>query len=407
MKGQHTVPVGPAPVLFAGPSLTRLFLAFLRLGATAFGGPAMVAHIKALAVEQRRWLDAGDFANGVALCQTVPGATAMQTAAYVGLRVRGIWGGLAAYVGFGAPAFCLMVALTAVYLRARALPVTIQLFGGLQAVVVALIASAACTFALSTIRNWRGVAVAGAAALALTWRVHPMVVIAGCGVIGAWLLQTPGQVRAGGEGRSGQAGWLGPTLALVGAVFGAMAMLFWLDRGLYELAVTMIRVDLAAFGGGYASVPLMQYEVTAVRGWMDSRTFMDGIALGQVTPGPIVITATFVGFVIRGLPGAVVATLSIFAPSFVVVALVTPHFDRLQRQAAFRGATAGALLSFVGLLASVAVRFAMETPWSVTTTVMAVAAFVAFRKRVDVLWVVLAGVIISLVSAISTVPTGP
>jgi chromate transporter len=393
-------PAGPAPPPPVSPSLSRLFLAFLRLGATAFGGPAMVAHIKALAVEKRRWLDDADFANGVALCQTVPGATAMQTAAYVGLRVRGISGGLAAYVGFGAPAFCLMLALTAVYQRAQALPVTIELFGGLKAVVVALIASAACTFALSSVRNWRGAAVAGAAALALTLRVHPIVVIAACGVAGACWLQTPARLRPSSDGLSPQATWLRPTLALAGVVLGAVAVLYRLDRGLYDLAVTMIRVDLAAFGGGYASVPLMQYEIATVRGWMDSRTFMDGIALGQVTPGPIVITATFVGFMVRGVPGAVVATLSIFAPSFVVVALVAPHFDRLQRQAAFRGATAGVLLSFVGLLASVAVRFALEAPWSITTTILAIAAFVAFRRKVDILWIILAGVVVSLVSAI-------
>jgi chromate transporter len=392
-------PVGPAPPLADPPSLLQLFLAFLRLGATAFGGPAMVAHIKVLAVEKRRWLADADFANGVALCQTVPGATAMQAAAYVGLRVRGIAGGLAAYVGFGCPAFCLMLALTALYLRARTLPVTIEFFGGLKAVVVALIASAACTFALSSVRSWRAATVAGAAALALTWRVHPVVVIAACGLVGAWWLKIPDSPGESGAGPPRKTQWLRPTLALVGAVLGAVAILFWLDRGLYELAVTMIRVDLLAFGGGFASVPLMQHEITAVRGWIDSQTFMDGIALGQVTPGPIVITATFVGFVVRGLPGAVVATLSIFAPSFVVVALVTPHFNRLQRQAAFRGATAGALLSFVGLLASVSVRFALETPWSVTTTALALAAFVAFRRKVDVLWIILAAVVVSLVSA--------
>ena len=399
IAGPGTAPAGPAPPLPAPPSLTRLFLGFLRLGATAFGGPAMVAHIKVLAVEKRRWLDDADFANGVALCQTVPGATAMQTAAYVGLRVRGISGGLAAYVGFGTPAFCLMLAFTALYLRAQSLPVTIELFGGLKAVVVALIANAACTFALSSVRNWRGAAVAGAAALAFTLRVHPIVVIAACGMAGAWGLQTPDRPRPSGDGSFRQAQWLRTTLALAAAALGTLAVLYRLDRGLYELAVTMMRVDLAAFGGGYASVPLMQYEVATIRGWMDSQTFMDGIALGQVTPGPIVITATFVGFVVRGVPGAVVATLGIFAPSFLVVALVTPHFNRLQRQAAFRGATAGALLSFVGLLASVAVRFAVETTWSVTTTAIALAAFVAFRRKVDVLWVILAGAIVSLVSA--------
>jgi chromate transporter len=390
------VPAGPAPTVPIPPTLPRLFLAFLRLGATAFGGPAMVAHIKALAVDTERWMGAAEFADGVALCQAVPGATAMQTAAYVGLQVRGFWGGLAAYVGFATPAFCLMLLLTSVYLSAQTLPATIAVFGGLKAVVVALIASAACTFALSSIRNWRAAAIAGGAALALTWRVHPIVVIAACGVAGAWGLHVPGRPLAGRDDRRGPDPWLRPTLALAGGVLGAVAILYFLDRGLYELAVTMIRVDLAAFGGGYASVPLMQYEIATVRGWMDVRTFMDGIALGQVTPGPIVITATFVGMMVRGLSGAVVATLSVFAPSFVVVALVTPHFGRLQGHAAFRGATAGALLSFVGLLASVTVRFAGETTWTVTTIVLAVVAFVALRRRVDLLWVILAGVAVSL-----------
>jgi chromate transporter len=323
----------------------------------------------------------------------------MQTAAYVGLRARGFCGGLAAYVGFGCPAFCLMLALTALYLRARTLPVTIELFGGLKAVVVALVASAACTFALTSVRNWRSAMIAGAAALALTWRANPIAVIAACSVAGAWWLRTPDGPGASGVRPSWRAPWLHPTLAMAGAAFGALVILFRLDRGLYDLAVTMLRVDLLAFGGGFASVPLMQHEMTAVRGWMDSKTFMDGIALGQVTPGPIVITATFVGLVVRGLPGAVVATLSIFTPSFIVVALVAPHFNRLQRQAFFRGATTGALLSFVGLLSSVTVRFAVETSWNVTTVAIGLAAFVAFRRKVDVLWIILAGAAVSLVFA--------
>jgi chromate transporter len=172
-----------------------------------------------------------------------------------------------------------------------------------------------------------------------------------------------------------------------------------MDRQLFDLAVTMLRVDLVAFGGGFASVPLMQHEVAEVRGWMSVRTFMDGIALGQVTPGPIVITATFVGYLCRGIPGAVVATMSVFSPSFLMVALIAPHFDRLQRLAAFRGATRGALLSFVGLLAAVTVQFGLATSWTVNTTILAVAAFVALRLKVEVLWVVLAGVVVSLLPA--------
>jgi hypothetical protein len=110
----------------APPSLGRLFRTFLQLGLTAFGGPSMVAYIRQLAVEQRRWLEPGDFDDGVALCQIISGATAMQTAAYVGLRLRGVAGAAASFVGFGLPAFALMMALSALYQRAHDLPAVVE-----------------------------------------------------------------------------------------------------------------------------------------------------------------------------------------------------------------------------------------------------------------------------------------
>lgn len=397
----HTIvdPPNPSGSTAAAPSLTALFLAFLRLGATAFGGPAMVAYIKDLTVARRGWVDEADFQDGVALCQTIPGATAMQTAAYVGLLTRGLPGGMVAYVAFGFPAFCLMLGLTALYVHTRAWPVTISVFLGLTAIVVALIANAACNFARSSITNWRGAALAGSAAGALMLRINPILVIVGCGIAGAWLLTGSSGPRTSRGDLSRHPDFLHPTLALALAAGGAVVLLYWMDRQLFDLAVTMLRVDLVAFGGGFASVPLMQHEVAEVRGWMSVRTFMDGIALGQVTPGPIVITATFVGYLCRGIPGAVVATMSVFSPSFLMVALIAPHFDRLQRLAVFRGATRGALLSFVGLLAAVTVQFGLATSWTVNTTILAVAAFVALRLKVEVLWVVLAGVVVSLLPA--------
>ena len=128
--GRNSIPsgCGPAPTAASKraaassphrSSPTLLFLSFLRLGLTAFGGPAMVAYIRELAVIRKRWLDERCFADGVALCQSIPGATAMQTAAYVGLRSEGLWGGLAAYLGFGLPAFVLMTVLSAVYAQTR------------------------------------------------------------------------------------------------------------------------------------------------------------------------------------------------------------------------------------------------------------------------------------------------
>jgi len=131
----------------------KLFLAFLRLGLTAFGGPAMIPYIRVLAVRKNAWLTEESFKHGVAVCQSIPGATAMQVAAYVGLRAGGMLGAVATYVGFGFPAFLLMVALAALYDRAHDLAAVISAFNGLQVIVVALVANATVSFGHSTIKK--------------------------------------------------------------------------------------------------------------------------------------------------------------------------------------------------------------------------------------------------------------
>jgi len=179
-------------------------------------------------------------------------------------------------------------------------------------------------------------------------------------------------------------------------VAAGLAAAFFLDRLLFSLTAVMLKVDVFAFGGGFASVPLMMHEVVDVRRWLDSRVFMDGIALGQVTPGPIVITATFVGYQVSGIAGAVAATLGIFGPSFLMVLVTVPYFDRLRRWRFFRQALRGILASFVGLLLAVTVRFGMALPWSAASVGLATAAFAALRLKLDVVWVVLGGAALSV-----------
>jgi chromate transporter len=175
-------------------------------------------------------------------------------------------------------------------------------------------------------------------------------------------------------------------------VGGVLIGTLWVvDRKLATLGAVMMKVDSFAFGGGFASVPLMYHEVVEVRGWMPPTVFLDGIALGQVTPGPIVITATFVGQRMAGFAGALVATVSIFLPSLFVLLVAEPFFRRLRSVPSFAGATRGLVLSFVGLLASVAVHFARVMPWSPTSVTLAAVGLGALLLEVDVLWVVLAG----------------
>jgi chromate transporter len=383
----------------APPTLARLFLVFLRLGAVAFGGPAMVAHIRGVAVERRRWLRPQDFHEGVSLCQAIPGATAMQCAAFVGLRCRGLAGAAAAFAGFGLPAFLLMLLLSLAYSRAMQLPAVLAALTGLRLIVVALVAHAAWGFGRTALRGWRDAAIAAAAASLFLLRVHPVLILLGAAATG--LLTTN---PAGGappppvDGRRPVAALRAPLLLVVGALALGW-LLHVLQPRLAALALSMVKVDLVAFGGGFASVPLMLREVVDYRGWLPAAVFMDGITLGQITPGPIVITATFVGQQVAGLAGAAVATAGIFLPSFVVLALVEPWFRRLNSRPAFRGATHALVLSFVGLLVSATIQFARLAPWSPAGALLAAAAFLLLLRKVDVAWIVVGGGILSALLA--------
>ena len=371
----------------------RLFAAFLRLGLTAFGGPAMVAYIRDLGVEKNHWLSEKSFRHGVAVCQSIPGATAMQAAAYVGLRAGGAPGALAAYVGFALPAFFLMIIMAACYGRVHDLAAVVSAFQGLQVIVVALVANATLNFGRASIKRWQDGTLALAAAAFLIAGGSPVLAI-----IASALLALPLYRRMRGRPPEQTAGprphpltALAPPLFMVAALLAGLLVLFFLDRQLFSLAILMLKVDLFAFGGGYGSVPLMLHEVVSVHQWLDSKTFMDGIALGQVTPGPIVITATFVGYLLASLPGALVGTVAIFTPSLVILLLTVPYFDRLQGNPLFQRALRGALVSFVGLLLAVTVQFSLALPWHPGQVIIAALAFLAFRLKVDILWVVLAG----------------
>jgi len=164
-------------------SLGRLFLAFVRLGATAYGGPAMMAHLKAEIVGKRHWLSEPEFKEGMALCQVIPGATMVQMCTYTGYRLRAIPGALAAAVGFVLPAFLTMTVLTALYFRSGSLPVVQALFKGLGALVVAIVLNACLTLGRSTLQGWQGALLAALALGAMLLKVNFLLVLFGTAVL--------------------------------------------------------------------------------------------------------------------------------------------------------------------------------------------------------------------------------
>jgi len=238
--------------------------------------------------------------------------------------------------------------------------------------------------------------VAALSAVLLLRGISPFAVIVGAAIAGVVLFRDVGiaasSVLDGGPIRS----VLKQVTLLVLFLIAGLAALYFLDGKLFVLSALMLKINLFAFGGGFSSIPLIFHEIVRVKGWMDSKTLMDGMALGQVTPGPIVITATFIGYLLFGFTGAIIATIAMFTPSFLVLLVAAPYFDRLKSSALFSGASKAIVASFVGLLLFVTLRFAADVPWDLTRVLLGLTALIALFRKVDILYVVLVGAVISI-----------
>lgn len=367
--------------------LLGLFAAFFRIGLTAFGGPAMIPHIRRLVIDRTGWMHEADFKTGLAICQAIPGATVAQLAAYAGLRLRGLPGALTAFTAFMLPAFLLITVLSALYFRYQDLPRLLLAFDGLKILVVAIILSSTLDFITRYTRQTIDKLLALAAALAFVAKIHPVVIILCVAAAGLRIMPQPEGMPARSASKKGLGG---PILFSLGMI--ATYALLWMVRpDLLRLARLMAGIDLVAFGGGFAALPVMLHEVVTRLGWMSQAMFMDGIALGQVTPGPIVLTSAFVGYAQAGLAGAGAAAVGIFTPSLFILFWVVPVCDRLLGSRSFQKALRASLASLGGLMAAVTAGLGATAPWTWPGIILGVAAFAALRKGVDVLWVVLTG----------------
>jgi chromate transporter len=290
-----------------------------------------------------------------------------------------------------------MLILAVFYERSRNISQIVSLFNGLQVIVVAIVANALYTFGKGSVKSYREVILSTLSAVLFWSGISPFIVIIGAALTGIFLFRDvehsiPLRPHYENYGAS-----IKQVAMLLSVLLAGLSTIYLADPKLFKLALMMLRIDLFAFGGGFASLPLMLHEIVDVRGWLDHRTFMDGIALGQVTPGPIIITATFVGYLAHGFAGAAVATSAIFTPSFMILITVAPLFDRLKTSTYFLKATKGIVASFVGLLFFVTLKFLLTVPWDTVRAMLGLAALTALLSRVDVLYVVVLGAAISII----------
>ena len=373
------------------PSLTTVLREWGRIGCIGFGGPP--AHIKLLrdlCVERKRWLDAREFEDAIAACNLLPGPASTQLAIFCAWRVRGRSGALAGGIAFIVPGLLVILALAALYL-AGSPPLWVLGAGAGAGAAVPAVAVQAGTFLLGpswqrrthTIR-WLGYLAAGAAAAATIgpWLV---LVLLGCGVLELAAQRALSLRRHPDTHGIDTRGIMALPALAVGAVTGGV---------LLSVAWVAFKVGALSYGGGFVIIPLMQADAVSHYHWMTGTQFLNAVALGQVTPGPVVQTVAVVGYAAAGLAGGLLASVVAFTPSFSFVLLGASRFDRLRADRRARAFLDGAGPAAIGAILGSAVSLtrALTEPWQYAVLAAALILLLAFRRG-TVLTLLGAGVI--------------
>ena len=385
------------------PKVGEIFRSFLHLGLTAYGGLAMVEPIRHRVVQEKGWLTKKEFMDGLALCQIVPGATVVQLATYVGYRLQKTLGAVLAALAFILPAFFLMLGLSFLYFKYGEISWVKSVSRGLHAVVIALLLQALWRLEENVRRHWLDFGIAVLALGSLWLGLNYLLVFLGAGalrLILGWrfapLTNSPTEDlwTPSPESKIILAQIMATLVGLGLAVWG----LWNLNSTLGLMSLIFLKIGVISFGGGYAMIPILQWDMVDHLGWLTLQQFLDGILLGFVTPGPIIILATFVGYRVHGWLGAVVATVSIFLPPIAIIIFLTPFYQRIKEARLMRQVIRGILAALVGMLVLVIIQMGQAALIDVKAwVIMAGASLALIAFKVNLLWVVAATIAISLV----------
>jgi chromate transporter len=378
-------PTRPRPT-----ALRELAGLFLWLGATAFGGPAAhIALMEEAVVRRRRWFSRQELLDMVAASQLIPGPTSTELALHIGQRRAGAPGLLVAGASFILPAALITLALGWVYVRFGRLPAAEAVLAGIKPVMIAVVAEALFNLGGAALRT-PGLAVIGAAALAAAAAgVHEILVLAACGLViaatrigrpappAAALLAGPGPDPAMGAAAAAGTG----TAALASSP---------------ALFAVFLKIGSLLFGSGYVLLAFLRAELVVRLGWLGERQLLDAVSIGQLTPGPLFTTATFIGYLLGGLSGAGAATAGIFLPGFVLVALSGPLIPRLRRSAIAGGFLDGVNAASLALMALVGLQLARSALVDRFAAGLAIAAALGLRGKLRSSWLILAAALLGL-----------
>ncbi len=358
--------------------LLEVLTFFVRLGFTSFGGPAAhIALMRAELVTRRGWVTDAEFLDLLGAANLIPGPNSTELAMHLGYRRAG-WPGLfVAGLGFIVPAALIVLALAWAYVAYGATPPARALLYGIQPIVIVIVAQALLGLGRAALKDRLTALLAAGVVLGATLGVNELTLLVLAGVVApVWRRWRQG--------------------ALAG-LFAPTAWPFWpavspAPFSQLELFLTFAKIGSVLYGSGYVLLAFLQSDFVERLGWLTNQQLLDAVAIGQVTPGPVFTTATFVGYVLGGPLGAVVATAGIFLPAFVFVALSIPLFERARRSATVAAVLDGVTAASLALMAVVSVMLAAEALIDPLTIGLAlVGAVVLWRRRINPTWLILAG----------------
>lgn len=331
----------PAEQPLLTTSLGSLLVSFLKIGSIGFGGGmAVIALMEKELVQSRRLIPPDDFVHGVGLGQGL-GAFAVNVAVFAGYRLFGAGGALLSAGAFLLPSVILVVVLSDLYFRYHAIPALQSAVAGLSPVVVALILSAAWSIARRSLRSWPAALIAMAAFIAGVYHVNAAWVLLGAGAVGFLLplkVSPPGEPAPPDKGKKA----VMPLLLLAAPVATSLPV----------IVATFLKIGLVFFGGGFVLVPILQHRLVTELGWLKPQEFLDGLAISNLAPGPVALLATFAGYRLAGVPGALAATVSLFAPGILLMLVISRQYSLFRNDRRVQRFLAGVNPSVAGLLVS-------------------------------------------------------
>ncbi len=394
-------------------SLATIAREWGRIGCIGFGGPpAHIALLRALCVDNRKWLAAQEFEDGVATTNLLPGPASTQLAIYCAWRLRGPLGALVGGFCFIVPGLIVILALSALFLAAHPPRWVSGAAAGAGAAVPAVALGAAIGLAPSSWRRaargrgaqvrWIGYLMAGGAAAAL---IGPflVLVLTACGLTELLVTSYPWRTSGPGPGEPASSS---PGPGRVQALLPLLAITAVPAGGLLSVAWVAFKVGALSYGGGFVIIPLMQHDAVHTYHWMTSAQFLSAVALGQITPGPVVQTVSVVGYAAAGVGGALLASLVAFTPSFVFVLAGGPRFDQLRRSARVQAFLSGAGPAAIGAIAgaTIPLGLALSHLWQLAVLGLAAVWLIALRR--GVVSTLLGAAALGVIAALAGAPVG-